>query len=37
VFAGPASNDRPAVNRDGIRTSLARLKRELQTAEPQGR
>jgi uncharacterized protein YndB with AHSA1/START domain len=32
VFTGPASKDRPAINRDGMRTTLARLKRELETA-----
>ena len=37
VFTGPASTDRPAVNRDGMRTTLARLKRELETAGPHGR
>jgi hypothetical protein len=37
VFTGSASNDRPSVNRDGMRTTLARLKHELETAGPQGR
>jgi Polyketide cyclase / dehydrase and lipid transport len=32
VFAGRSANDRPAVNREGIRTTLARLKRELEAA-----
>lgn len=30
IFTGKAANDRPAVNRAGIRTTLERLKRELE-------
>jgi hypothetical protein len=30
VFTGRVANDRPAVNRAGIQTTLARLKRELE-------
>ncbi|HEV2373672.1 MAG TPA: SRPBCC family protein [Streptosporangiaceae bacterium] len=37
VFTGPASNHRPAINRDGMRTTLARLKRELETTKPPDR
>lgn len=32
VFTGRSANDRPAVNREGIRTTLARLKRELEAS-----
>ena len=32
VFTGRAAGDRPAINRAGIRTTLARLKRELEAA-----
>jgi hypothetical protein len=32
VFTGKSSNDRPAVNREGMRTTLTRLKRELESA-----
>ncbi|SRR6266704_1177733 len=32
VFTGRVANDRPAANRDGMRTTLARLKRELERA-----
>lgn len=31
VFTGRAANDRPEINRAGIRTTLARLKRELES------
>jgi hypothetical protein len=31
VFTGRVAHDRPAVNREGMRTTLARLKRELET------
>jgi uncharacterized protein YndB with AHSA1/START domain len=37
VFTGRASTDRPSVNQDGMRTTLARLKRDLETAGPQER
>jgi uncharacterized protein YndB with AHSA1/START domain len=37
VFTGRASTDRPAVNQDGMRTTLARLKHDLETAGPQER
>lgn len=30
VFTGTSSNNRPAINRDGMRTTLDRLKRELE-------
>lgn len=30
IFTGTVANDRPAANRDGIRATLARLKRELE-------
>jgi hypothetical protein len=30
VFTGRAANDRPSVNREGMRATLARLKRELE-------
>jgi uncharacterized protein YndB with AHSA1/START domain len=30
IFTGQVSNDRPAANREGMRTTLARLKRELE-------
>ena len=33
IFTGKASGNRPAVNRDGMRTTLARLKRELESAK----
>jgi hypothetical protein len=32
VFTGSAANKRPEVNRDGMRTTLTRLKRELERA-----
>jgi hypothetical protein len=32
VFTGAVANARPEVNREGMRTTLARLKRELDTA-----
>ena len=32
IFTGRAANDRPAINRAGIRTTLERLKRELEAA-----
>jgi uncharacterized protein YndB with AHSA1/START domain len=32
VFTGRSANDRPAINREGIRATLARLKRELEAA-----
>jgi Polyketide cyclase / dehydrase and lipid transport len=32
VFTGKVSSDRPTINRDGMRTTLARLKHELETA-----
>ena len=32
IFTGKVANDRPAVNREGMRTTLERLKRELETA-----
>jgi hypothetical protein len=32
VFTGRAANSRPEINRDGMRTTLARLKRELEAA-----
>jgi uncharacterized protein YndB with AHSA1/START domain len=31
IFTGKVANDRPAANRDGMRTTLARLKRELES------
>ena len=31
IFTGRVANDRPAANREGMRTTLARLKRELET------
>jgi len=31
IFTGRVADDRPAVNREGMRTTLARLKRELET------
>jgi len=30
IFTGRVANDRPAANREGMRTTLARLKRELE-------
>jgi Polyketide cyclase / dehydrase and lipid transport len=36
VFAGTVSSDRPEINRDGMRTTLTRLKRELETTRPHG-
>jgi uncharacterized protein YndB with AHSA1/START domain len=32
IFTGRTTNDRPAVNRDGMRVTLERLKRELEAA-----
>lgn len=32
IFTGRATNDRPAVNREGMRVTLERLKRELEAA-----
>jgi uncharacterized protein YndB with AHSA1/START domain len=32
VFTGKVANDRPTANRDGMRTTLTRLKRELEAA-----
>jgi hypothetical protein len=31
IFTGPSTRRRPEVNREGMRTTLTRLKRELET------
>jgi hypothetical protein len=33
IFTGRVTKDRPTANREGMRTTLARLKKELETAE----
>jgi hypothetical protein len=36
AFTGKVANNRAAVNREGMRTTLARLKRELEAGGRQG-